>query len=127
MIKHVMKGDIFFADLDPVIGSEQGGIRPVLVLQNNIGNAYSNTIIIAPLTSKNNIKADLPTHIKMTKIKKIPQDSILLLEQIRTIDKCRINNYVGRINPDLLWSINKAIITSFGISISKIDFQKSNV
>lgn len=89
MERTIKRGDIFYADLNPVVGSEQGGIRPVLVISNNTGNRYSPTIIIAPITSRTHTKAKLPTHTEVKDCDKLDKDSIILLEQIRTIDKQR--------------------------------------
>lgn len=93
--KSIKRGDIYYADLSPVVGSEQGGVRPVIVVQNNIGNKFSPTTIVAPITSKMN-KAKLPTHIEI-KAKQfgLEKDSVLLLEQIRTIDKLRLKEFLG--------------------------------
>ena len=94
----VNRGDIYYADLSPVVGSEQGGVRPVLVVQNDVGNKYSPTVIIAAITSQLS-KAKLPTHIELNKDKyNLAKDSVVLLEQIRTIDKKRIKEKVGKIN-----------------------------
>lgn len=87
MEKTIKRGDIYYATLDPVVGSEQGGTRPVLIISNNTGNRYSPTVIIAPITSRVHTKAKLPTHIAVTDFIKLNKDSIILLEQIRTIDK----------------------------------------
>ncbi len=111
----VKRGDIFYADLSPAVGSEQGGIRPVLVVQNDIGNRYSPTIIVAAITTQIN-KAKLPTHIEA----KAPdygliKDSVFLLEQIRTIDKRRLQQRLGRINEDAMKEVNKALLISLGL------------
>ena len=90
--RNVRRGDIYHADLDPVFGSEQGGYRPVLVIQNNIGNKYSPTVIVAAITSKEKMK--LPTHIAIPEIEGLEKDSVVLLEQLRTLDKRRLENYV---------------------------------
>jgi mRNA interferase MazF len=91
----IKRGDVFYADLSPVVGSEQGGVRPVLVIQNDIGNKYSPTIIIAAITSQIN-KAKLPTHVEITGQEYgLPKDSVILLEQIRTIDKKRLREKIG--------------------------------
>jgi len=111
----INRGDIYYADLNPGIGSEQKGVRPVLVLQNNIGNLNSTTIIIAPITIKNEIKKMLPTHVKMDTVEGINEKSILLLEQIRTIDKRRLVKYVGKSNEDLLLKINIALKISLDL------------
>ena len=103
----IRRGDIYYADLSPVVGSEQGGIRPVLVIQNNVGNRHSPTIICAAITSKMN-KAKLPTHIEISaKNYKIVKNSVILLEQIRTIDKKRLKEYVCHIDPAMIRTIDK--------------------
>ena len=105
----VKRGDIYYADLSPVVGSEQGGIRPVLVIQNDIGNKYSPTVIAAAITSQIN-KAKMPTHIELA-----AKDSVILLEQIRTIDKRRLREKIGRIDDGLMASVNNALSISFGL------------
>ncbi len=119
-MNNVYKGNFYYADLDPVIGSEQAGMRPVLVIQNNIGNKNSPTVIVAPLTASGNDKPLLPTHVEITASDGIICDSIVLLEQVRTIDKKRLKNFLGRINMEQLWKVEKAIIVAFGINIRKI-------
>lgn len=112
----VKRGDIFYADLSPVIGSEQGGVRPVLVIQNNIGNKYSPTIIIAAITSQIN-KAKLPTHIEINAPDYgLPKDSVVLLEQIRTIDKKRLREKIGNFDEDMMSSVDKCIKISLGLT-----------
>ena len=110
----VKRGDIYYADLSPVVGSEQGGIRPVLVIQNDIGNKYSPTVIAA-ITSQIN-KAKMPTHIELAaKDYGLNKDSVILLEQIRTIDKRRLREKIGRIDDGLMASVNNALSISFGL------------
>ena len=105
----IRRGDIYYADLSPVVGSEQGGIRPVLVIQNNVGNRHSPTIICAAITSKMN-KAKLPTHIEISaKNYKIVKNSVILLEQIRTIDKKRLKEYVCHIDTARMRKVDEAI------------------
>jgi len=112
----VRRGDIFYADLSPVIGSEQGGVRPVLVVQNDVGNKYSPTIIVAAITSQIN-KARLPTHIEIIAPEfGLPKDSVVLLEQIRTIDKKRLREKIGRFSEDLMRSVDEALKISIGLS-----------
>ena len=112
----VKRGDIFYADLSPVIGSEQGGTRPVLVVQNDVGNKFSPTVIIAAITSQIN-KAKLPTHIEISANDfGLLKDSVILLEQIRTIDKKRLREKIGRLDEDLLLRVDEALGVSFGIS-----------
>lgn len=111
----VKRGDIYYADLSPVVGSEQGGIRPVLVIQNDIGNKYSPTVIAAAITSQIN-KAKMPTHIELAaKDYGLNKDSVILLEQIRTIDKRRLREKIGRIDDGLMTSVNNALSISFGL------------
>ena len=109
------RGDIYYADLSPDVGSEQGGIRPVLVIQNDIGNKYSPTGIAAAITSQIN-KAKMPTHIELAaKDYGLNKDSVILLEQIRTIDKRRLREKIGRIDDGLMASVNNALSISFGL------------
>ncbi|MCI8520434.1 MAG: type II toxin-antitoxin system PemK/MazF family toxin [Clostridia bacterium] len=111
----VKRGDIYYADLSPVVGSEQGGIRPVLIIQNDIGNKYSPTVIAAAITSQIN-KAKMPTHIELAaKEYGLNKDSVILLEQIRTIDKRRLRERIGRIDDGLMESVNNALSVSFGL------------
>lgn len=111
----VKRGDIYYADLSPVVGSEQGGIRPVLIIQNDIGNKYSPTVIVAAITSQIN-KAKLPTHIEISSDEYgLNKDSVILLEQIRTIDKKRLKEKIGHINDELMMSINEGLTISFGL------------
>jgi len=113
----VKRGDIFYADLSPVVGSEQGGIRPVLVIQNDIGNKYSPTIICAAITSQIN-KAKLPTHIEVkSSDEKLVKRSVVLLEQIRTIDKERLREKIGRLDNSDMEKVGQAILISFGLHI----------
>ena len=108
----IKRGDIYYADLRPVIGSEQGGIRPVLVVQNDTGNKHSPTVIVAAITSKMN-KAKLPTHIEIDSNKyDIVKDSVILLEQLRTIDKKRLKDKVCHLEGDILEKVNEALLVS---------------
>lgn len=112
---NVKRGDIYYADLSPVIGSEQGGVRPVLVVQNNVGNKYSPTIIIAAITSQIN-KARLPTHVEINApVFGLPKDSVVLLEQIRTIDKKRLREKIGKFDEDMMKLVDEALKISIGI------------
>lgn len=111
----VKRGDMFYADLSPVVGSEQGGVRPVLVIQNDVGNKYSPTVIVAAVTSQIN-KAKMPTHIEINAAGfGLAKDSVILMEQIRTIDKKRLKEKIGHIDQELMSDVNKAIEISFGI------------
>lgn len=108
------RGDIFYADLSPVVGSEQGGVRPVLIIQNDIGNKYSPTVIVSAITSQIG-KAKIPTHVELdAKTYFLPKDSVVLLEQIRTIDKRRMKEKITSLNTEKMKEINKAILISLG-------------
>ena len=108
----IRRGDIYYADLSPVVGSEQGGIRPVLIIQNNVGNRHSPTVICAAITSPMN-KAKLPTHIEIsTTDYRIVKNSVILLEQIRTIDKQRLREFVCHIDPAMMKKVDAAICVS---------------
>ena len=108
----IRRGDIYYADLRPVIGSEQGGIRPVLIVQNDTGNKHSPTVIVAAITSKMN-KAKLPTHIEIDSKKyDIVKDSVILLEQLRTIDKKRLKDKVCHLDGNILEQVNEALLVS---------------
>ncbi len=112
----IKRGDIYYADLSPVIGSEQGGVRPVLVVQNDIGNKYSPTVIAAAITSQIN-KAKLPTHIEINAQEYgLQKDSVILLEQIRTIDKKRLREKIGHLDEELMDRVNEALSISFGLA-----------
>lgn len=110
----VKRGDIFYADLSPVVGSEQGGVRPVLIVQNDTGNRHSPTVIAAAITSQTG-KARLPTHISLAAMScGLPKDSVVLLEQIRTLDKRRLREHMGRVNETMMKQVDTAIAVSFG-------------
>lgn len=112
---NVSRGDVFYADLNPVVGSEQGGVRPVLIIQNDIGNKYSPTVIVAAITSKID-KAKLPTHIEISAVTtNLEKDSVILLEQIRTIDKKRLQRHVTHLDNDIIERVNEAIEISLGL------------
>lgn len=111
----VKRGDIYYADLSPVVGSEQGGIRPVLIVQNDVGNKYSPTVIAAAITSQKD-KTKLPTHIAVSSQNcGLAKDSIVLLEQIRTIDKQRLKEHMGRLDEGSMNRIDEALSISFGL------------
>jgi len=111
----IKRGDIYYADLSPVVGSEQGGVRPVLIVQNNVGNKYSPTVIAAAITSQIN-KAKMPTHIEINaEDYGLTKDSVILLEQVRTIDKKRLRERIGHLNEGLMDKVNDAIEISFGL------------
>lgn len=111
----VKRGDIYYADLSPVVGSEQGGLRPVLIIQNDVGNRYSPTVIAAAITSRMG-KTRLPTHIDVYADKAgLAKDSVILLEQIRTLDKRRLKEKMGHLDESLMREVNTAIAVSFGL------------
>ncbi len=111
----VKRGDIYYADLSPVVGSEQGGLRPVLIIQNDVGNRYSPTVIAAAITSRMS-KTRLPTHIDIFADKAgLAKDSVILLEQIRTLDKRRLKEKMGHLDDDAMQRVDNAIAISFGL------------
>ena len=111
----VKRGDIYYADLSPVVGSEQGGLRPVLIIQNDVGNRYSPTVIAAAITSRMG-KTRLPTHIDIYADQVgLAKDSVILLEQIRTLDKRRLKEKMGHLDESIMRSVNAAIAVSFGL------------
>ena len=111
----VKRGEIYYADLSPVVGSEQGGVRPILVIQNDIGNKYSPTVIAAAITSKLN-KAKLPTHIELSASEYgLEKDSVVLLEQIRTIDKQRLKTKISALSELKMQQVNHALLISLGV------------
>lgn len=111
----VRRGEIYYADLSPVVGSEQGGIRPVLIVQNDVGNRHSPTVIAAAITSRRE-KAKLPTHIDVQAATcGLTKDSIVLLEQIRTLDKRRLREHMGRVDETMMKQVDTAIAVSFGL------------
>ena len=117
---NIKRGDIYYADLSPVVGSEQGGLRPVLIVQNDVGNKYSPTVIAAAITSKMG-KTKLPTHIDVVGNQVgLAKDSVILLEQIRTIDKKRLKEKMGHLDDDTMKNVNDAIGVSFGLGGSEI-------
>lgn len=116
---NIKRGDIFYADLSPVVGSEQGGLRPVLIVQNDVGNRYSPTVIAAAITSKLG-KAKLPTHIDIQASEVgLSKDSVVLLEQIRTLDKRRLREKMGHLSAPVMEQVNAAITVSFGLDDSR--------
>ncbi len=111
----IKRGDIVLADLSPVIGSEQGGLRPVLIVQNDIGNKYSPTVIVAAITAQID-KSKLPTHVEIRKGKfGLTRNSVILIEQIRTIDKKRLSQMLGHVDQETMKAVNQALIVSFGL------------
>lgn len=116
MQKIIRRGDMYYADLPLGSGSEQHGSRPVLIIQNNIGNKFSTTVIVAVITSQITNKAKLPTHYLITAQQGLGRDSLVLLEQIRTIDKARLREYIGTLGSETMSEIDKALAISLGIS-----------
>ena len=116
MDTNVKRGEIYYADLSPVVGSEQGGVRPVLIIQNDTGNRYSPTVIAAAITSQTG-KARLPTHIELPVQQEcgLTKDSVVLLEQVRTLDKRRLRERMGRVDDQVMEKIDTAIAVSFGL------------
>ena len=113
---NIKRGELYYADLSPVVGSEQGGVHPVLVVQNDVGNKYSPTVIAAAVTSKIN-KAKLPTHIELPcNSYGLQKDSVILLEQIRTLDKRRLKERIGELNENTMTRVDKAILISLGFT-----------
>ncbi len=122
----IRRGDIYYADLSPVVGSEQGGIRPVLIVQNDVGNKHSPTVIAAAITSKIN-KNRLPTHIEVdARNYGLARDSIILLEQIRTLDKRRLKERMGHLDREAMDKVDRAISISFGLETSPVSEQERN-
>ena len=116
---NVRRGDIYYAALSPVVGSEQGGMRPVLIVQNDVGNKYSPTVIAAAITSKTS-KSKLPTHIEVFADRYgLAKDSVILLEQIRTIDKTRLKEKMGHLDDAVMDRVNDAITVSFGLGLDR--------
>jgi len=114
MTKEIKRGDIYYADLDQTIGSEQSGTRPSLVVQNDLGNRHSPTTQIVPLTTRHK-KASLPTHVRLSPACGLDTTSIALIEQLRTIDKSRLDAYVGRISTSEQTAVNRALVISLGL------------
>jgi mRNA interferase MazF len=112
----VKRGDIYYADLSPVVGSEQGGVRPVIIIQNDIGNKYSPTVIVAAITSQIN-KAKLPTHVEISSEEYgLNKDSVVLLEQIRTLDKKRLKEKIGHMKDEDMVLVDEALLISIGLN-----------
>lgn len=117
MSKIINRGDMYYADLDPIIGSEQGGVRPVLVIQNNRGNRYSPTVIVAAMSARIAGKANLPTHYKVRVYAGLQEESLVLLEQIRTIDKKRLKNYIGKLDKADMAKVDRCLAVSLDLEI----------
>jgi mRNA interferase MazF len=110
----IKRGDIYYSDLNPIIGSEQGDFRPVLIVQNNMGNKYSPTLIIAPITGKLG-KTSLPTHVIIPKSCGLERDSLVLTEQIRAIDRSRLGDYIGFVGKSVMSEVDRALSVSIGL------------
>ena len=119
MERIIKRGDIYYAELNPVIGSEQGGTRPVLIISNDTGNKHSPTVIVAAITSRVHTKAKLPTHTAIRDFEGLNKDSIILLEQIRTIDKKRLQEYIGMLSANEMARVDKALAISVSLNILK--------
>lgn len=123
----IKRGDIYYADLGATVGSEQGGERPVLIIQNNVGNRHSPTVIAASITSKQN-KAPLPTHVFLhAGAGNLPCDSVVLMEQVRTIDKRRLKGRVGRLNTEEMAVAERALLISFGVQLVLPGFERDEI
>ena len=123
MERKFKRGDIYYANLNPVIGSEQGGTRPVLIISNDVGNKHSPTVIVAPITSRIHTKAKLPTHTLINDFEGLDKNSIILLEQVRTIDKQRLRQYLGMIPDDIVARVDKAL----AIKLKEVDLNKARL
>lgn len=119
---NIRRGDIFYVDLSPIVGCEQGGIRPVLILQNDTGNRYSPTVIVAAITSRP--KKELPTHVELGGIEALQKNSVVLLEQIRTLDRIRLLEYIGSVSGQRMLSVDRALAISVGLTITDVTQQK---
>lgn len=115
----ICRGGMFYADLNPVIGSEQGGFRPVLIIQNNTGNQYSPTVIVAAMSGRIKGKAELPTHYKVRPYAGLDEESLVLLEQIRTIDKKRLKKYIGQLGQADMRQIDQCLAVSLALEIAR--------
>ena len=116
MSRKVHRGELYYADLSPVVGSEQGGCRPVLVIQNNVGNHFSPTVVVAALSGRVNAKGKLPTQYVMRMCPGLKADTVVLLEQIRTIDKQRLQNYVGTLDENDIRQVDSCLATSLALN-----------
>lgn len=128
-MRKISRGDLYYANLDPVVGSEQSGCRPVVILQNNIGNRFSTTVIVAAISSKSDAKTRMPTHCYIPAGNMFTTPSIVLLEQIRTIDKSRLGQYIGNLNETYMDKVDLALAISIGladITYQNIKFSRDN-
>jgi mRNA interferase MazF len=119
MNKRCNRGEIYFADLEPVVGSEQGGRRPVIIVQNNVGNTHAPTTIVVPVTSKGRAKAQLPTHMPLVDVAGLKADSIALAEQVRVLDKARLEKYLGILPSAYLCVLDAVLVKSLGLFVPK--------
>ena len=115
MKRQIKRGEMYYVNLEPVVGSEQGGTRPVLIIQNNVGNKFSSTTIIAAAITSKTAKSSLPTHITIKNVAGLDRDSLLMLEQVRTIDRSRIKGYIGTLDDKKMEKVNKALCISLGL------------
>jgi len=113
------RGDVYWADLNPFFGSEQGGTRPVLVLQNDAGNFFSPTLIVAPMSSQVDKRTDLPTHIVLEQVRGLEGPSLIMLEQLKTIDKRRVRSYAGKLTKEQMAEVEAALTGTLGIYITE--------
>lgn len=119
MLRKIYRGEMYFADLNPVVGSEQSGYRPVLIIQNNTGNLYSPTVIVAAISGKSGVKPNLPTHHKVRAYAGLKEESLVLLEQIRTLDKKRLQEYIGQLEQADMEQIDHCLAVSLALEGSK--------
>ncbi len=117
MFGRIYRGEMYYADLNPVVGSEQGGYRPVLIIQNNTGNYHSPTVIVAAMSGKISEKPDLPTHHKVKSYAGLKEESLVLLEQLRTIDKKRLQEYIGRLNRADMEQVDRCLAVSLELCV----------
>lgn len=115
MKREIKRGDLYYADLDPVIGSEQGGTRPVIIIQNDIGNRFSPTIIVVAAITSQIDKPLLPTHVQLKNVPRLAKNSLVLLEQIRTIDRLRLKKYIGALTEQVMHTVDHALAVSLGL------------
>ena len=124
----IRRGDMFYADLSPVVGSEQGGSRPVVVIQNNSGNRHAPTLIVAMITSKTSKNGQLPTHYLLKENPALDEPSVVLLEQLRTIDKRRVREYLGRTSKREMLAIDKALVKSLSLNyLLRLNFSDEKI
>lgn len=125
MDRMIKRGDIYYANLNPVIGSEQSGTRPVLIISNDVGNKHSPTVIVAAITSRVQTKSKLPTHLYLGTIEGLPDNSLILFEQIRTIDKTRLKERLAHLNDQFMQAIDIPLLISIGVRKGQIKHERS--